>query len=68
MDTSKITAVMVTEEDFDRAIMANMIKSLNDPHFDGHPDAAMMYVLGGMAFAKEVKRILFGKKEEDNDE
>lgn len=63
MDTSKVTAIMVTEEDFDRAIITNMANNLNNPRFEGHPDAATMYVLGGVAFAKEVKHILFGKEE-----
>lgn len=63
MDTSKVTAIMITEEDFDQAIMANMARAVHDPHFEGHPDAAMMYSLGGVAFAKEVKNILFGKEE-----
>ena len=63
MDTSKVTAILITEEDFDRAVMENTANSLHDPHFEGHPDAAMMYSLGGMAFANEVKRILFGKEE-----
>lgn len=63
MDTSKVTAIMVTEEDFDRAIMTNMANSIHDPHFEGHPEAAMMYSMGGVAFAKEVKNILFGKEE-----
>lgn len=63
MDTSKVTAIMVTEEDFDRAVTMNMVRSIQDPHFEGHPDAAMMYSMGGVAFAKEVKNILFGKEE-----
>lgn len=67
MDTSKVTAILISEEDFDRAIMKNLIKSIRDPHFEGHPDAAVMYSMGGAAFAKEVKIILFGK-EEDHDQ
>lgn len=67
MDTSKVTAIMITEEDFDRAVMANMVKRLGDPHFEGHPDAAMLYSMGGVAFAKEVKNILFGREEDDNE-
>lgn len=63
MDTSKVTAIMITEEDFDRVIMMNMTKNLQDPHFEGHPDAAMLYSMGGVTFAKEVKNILFGKEE-----
>lgn len=63
MDTSNTTAIMVTEEDFDRAITMNMVKSINDPHFEGHPETAMVYSMGGVAFAKQVKNILFGKEE-----
>ena len=63
MVTSKVTAIMITKEDFDRAIMMTMAKNLQDPHFEGHPDAAMLYSMGGVAFAKEVKNILFGKEE-----
>lgn len=63
MDTSDVTAIVITEEDFDRAIMMNMVKNLHDPHFEGHPDAAMVYSMGGVAFAREVKNILFNKEE-----
>ena len=63
MDTSKVTAILVTEEDFDRAIAQNLVASLHDPHFEKQPDAALMYTMGGVAFAKEVKHILFGKEE-----
>lgn len=63
MDTSKVTAIMITEDDFDRAIMTNMTKNINNPSFEGHPDAALMFSMGGAAFAKEVKNILFGKEE-----
>ena len=63
MDTSKVTTIIITEEDFDQAIMTNMANSLRNPHFEDHPDAAMIYSLGGVAFAKEVKNILFGKEE-----
>lgn len=63
MDTSKVTTIMITEEDFNRAIKLNMAKSLRDPHFEGHTEAAMVYSLGGATFAREVKNILFGKEE-----
>lgn len=62
-DTSKVTAIMVTELDFDNAIMENMVKQITSQVFDGHPDAALMYTMGGMTFAKEVKNILFGRKQ-----
>lgn len=63
MDTSKVSAIMITEEDFDQAVMMNMAKNLHNPRFEGHPDAAMLYSMGGVVFAKEVKNILFGKEE-----
>lgn len=66
MDTSKVNAVVITEEDFDRAIMTNMIRNLHNPHFEGHSDAAMIYSMGGVAFAREVKNILF-REEQDNE-
>jgi hypothetical protein len=62
MNTSDVAAIVITEEDFDRAVATNMAKGLHDPHFKGHADAAFVYVMGGMAFAKEVKNILFGKE------
>lgn len=63
MDTSKVTTITITEEDFDRAVTMNMAKSFQDPHFKGNPDAAVVYSMGGIIFAKEVKNILFGKEE-----
>lgn len=65
MDTNKVSAIMVTEVDFDHAIMENMIKQINNPTFNGRPDAAMLYTMGDMAFAKEVKNILFGREQEN---
>lgn len=63
MGDERVTAVMITEGDFERAIMQNVIVNLNDPHFEGNPDAAITFVMGGVAFAAEVKNILFGKGE-----
>ena len=63
MDTSKFTAIMITKEDFDRVIMTNMADNLHNPHFEGKPDAAMLYSLGGATFAREVRDILFGREE-----
>lgn len=63
MDTSDVTTIMITEEDFDRAIMMNTVKNLRDRQFEGHPEALMAFSVGGVIFAKEVKNILFGKEE-----
>ena len=63
MDTSKTTAILITEEDFDNAIVEVTQKNLTDSRFNGSFQAALMYSTGGMVFAKEVKNILFGKEE-----
>ena len=58
------TAVMITEEDFDRAISMALQNNLTDPHFKEHPEGALIFSMGGAIFAKEVKKILFGAEEE----
>lgn len=63
MEEKTVETIVITEEDFDRAIMTIMTKSLRDLHFEGHLGAAMAYSMGGAAFAKDVKNILFGKEE-----
>lgn len=33
MDTNKVNAIVITEEDFDRAVMMNMAMNLQNPPF-----------------------------------
>lgn len=56
--------ITITKADFDTAIQMTMQKNMEDPHFKGHPEAALVYALGGATFAREVKRVLFEEEEE----
>lgn len=57
--------IAITRADFNAAIETVMQRSMEDPHFEGHPEARMIYSMGGAVFAKEVMWVLFGDKEED---
>lgn len=59
METSSTTAILITKEDFNNAIQKNMEAQLRSPQFKGHTEAAMIYAMGGIVFAREVMNILF---------
>jgi hypothetical protein len=61
------TAVLITGEDFDRAISEVLHNNLTDPRHLEHPEGALAFSLGGAVFAREVKEILFRGEEKPNE-
>ena len=59
--------VTITRADFHTAIQMTMQKNMEDPHFVGHPESAMLYSMGGAVFAREVMKILFGEEDETDE-
>ena len=59
--------ITITRADFNTAIQMTMQKNMTDPHFEGHPEAGMLYSLGGATFAREVMKVLF-EEEDETDE
>lgn len=64
METSSTTAILITKEDFNRAIRMNMDAQLRNPQFKGHTEAAMVYAMSGAVFTREVMNILFGEEKD----
>ena len=62
------TAIMISEEDFDKAISITLNSNLTNPNAKEHPEGALVFSLGGAIFAREVKKILFGTEEEKPNE
>ena len=59
--------VTITKDDFNAAISATMQNNMKDPHFEGHLESAMIYVMGGATFAREVMKILFGEEDKTDE-
>lgn len=59
--------ITITRADFNTAISATMQKNMKDPQFEGHLEAAMVYVMGGATFAREVMRVLFGEEDKTDE-
>lgn len=59
--------ITITRADFHTAIQTVMQRNMEDPHFEGHPEARMLYSLGGATFAREVMRVLFGEEDKTDE-
>lgn len=60
--------ITITEEDFNKAITQVMEDSTEEPTLKQSVEAMMLYIIGGVAFAKQVRDELFHDNcEETND-
>ena len=51
--------ITITKEDFDNAVTKVMESSMEDPTLKRSAEAMMLYTIGGVTFAKQVRDELF---------
>ena len=59
--------IIITKEDFDDAVVQVMANNMENPTLKENVEALMLYITGGVSFAKHVGDILFHDDCEEDD-